>query len=145
MNVIRKGRLLATLTIMSTALLGCATTPPSASQLKPVPADQIRQHKPVSHPNPATVRVVRDVGFSGAVFKRKLLVNGVEVAKLNPGEFFEFKVDPGEYALATLPDEPFGAFLPSTLMVTWRAGALYVYRSATDGNSQDALLPVTTP
>lgn len=122
--------------LASVLLLGaCAAThPPSADELHPAPAQQVESMPVAKSATPATVRVARDVGYIGSAVFMHVSLDGKKIAALNPGEFIEFRVDPGEYLLSAIPTNIFNERHPTVIEVTWRAGTTYRYRVGMDAN-----------
>lgn len=115
-------------------LAGCATTPPPTDRLKPAPQAQITALPVVASATPASVRVVRDEGYIGSAVFIHVSLNGKKLASLNPGEYFDFTVDPGEYLFSVIPTDPFGGRHPTSVETVWRANEKYNYRVGADGN-----------
>lgn len=116
------------------ALAGCATTVPSLSEQRPV--DKTRAAVPTpTAVTPASVRVTRDVGYIGAAVNMHISLDGKRIASLEPGEFVEFKVDPGSYLLSAIPTDIFNGRHPTIVEASWKAGEAYRYRVGFDANA----------
>jgi hypothetical protein len=124
------------LTLLTAAILaGCAATQVApADQQRPVPAAQVTAMPVASSAQPATVRVTRDVGYIGSMVFMHIGLDGKRLGSLNPGEYVEFKVDPGEHTLSALPASTMNDRHPTIVEVNWRPGATYRYRVGMDGN-----------
>lgn len=127
---------------LAAALAGCAATqPPPPTQARPVPPERTAAAEPTASPTPALVRITRDVGYIGSAAAMHLWLDGRRVATLQPGEFIEFRADPGARRLSALPVSIFKDRHPTVLPVAWQPGRQYHYRLGMDGNYAVNLLP----
>lgn len=118
--------------ISAAALVGCASTPAPIERQKDAPAAQVFYLPSAKDANPAVIKVSRDESFVGAAVFMRVSLNGKELFVLNPAEYKEFKVDPGDYLFSAIMSDPLGIRHPATLDTTWRAGTKYSYRIGID-------------
>lgn len=84
-----------------TALSGCATTPVSNSNAKPVPVERIiSKSSQLKKTGDATVNVKRDAGFIGSGCNIVVYLDGKPIAELDTAEKVTFYAQPGEHILS---------------------------------------------
>lgn len=107
----KKSELVALLAVAQ-FICGCATTPVSTSEARPVATDRILSSAYSSQrPGSRLVIVKRDTGMMGLTCPSRVLIDGHPVADLATGEKVSFYVAPGDHVV--------GAKSPS-----WRCGGL---------------------
>jgi uncharacterized protein YceK len=79
-------------------LAGCSSTVIPPNQAKWAPAERIFKFQD-SAQNKSSLTVIRDSGFGGAGCYASVYIDGVNVAKLDPGEKAVFYVDSGDKAV----------------------------------------------
>ena len=85
-------------------LTGCATTPPSLANIKPVPKERLYDFQTKTDKTTATLTVTRDSGFLGGGCFYAFSINSKLAARLNPAESTRFYVEPGELLIRTSRD-----------------------------------------
>lgn len=83
------------------ALGGCATSPISVSEARPVPADKMYALKDQGTKDPGRLTVLRDDGFDGAGCDVVFYIDGQRAAKIGPGQKASFVLPAGEVNLGT--------------------------------------------
>lgn len=82
------------------ALTGCATKPPAAGAALPVPAARIAW---ANAADGYSIRVTRDIGYSGSACATRIYIDGRSAADIEPGETVVFVVTPGRHILGASP------------------------------------------
>ncbi|AZF05603.1 hypothetical protein [Pseudomonas sp. R5-89-07] len=82
-------------------LAGCATSPMSARDAKPVPSDELYAFQSKTQNATSRITVVRDGGFVGSGCDLVLYIEGRRAAKIGPGQRASFYVEPGPVNLGT--------------------------------------------
>lgn len=85
-------------------LAGCATTPPSLADIKPVPKERLFNFQEKTDKTTAILTVTRDTGFLGGGCFYAFSINNKLAARLNPSESTRFYVEPGELIMRTSRD-----------------------------------------
>ncbi|KJZ62826.1 hypothetical protein [Pseudomonas fluorescens] len=83
------------------ALGGCATSPMSVSEARPVPADKMYALKDQGTKDSGRLTVFRDDVFVGAGCDAVLYIDGQRAAKIGPGQKASFILPAGEVNLGT--------------------------------------------
>lgn len=127
--------------IVSLLLVGCATTPPPASEIKMAPANRLLAFQDKTKDVTATLVVTRDQGLIGGGCYKTLTIDSKLSARLDTSERANFYLQPGEHLLKVGVDEQgeglcaFTAFAPWTQRETiLRAGETKYFRITTDPN-----------
>lgn len=101
---------IATLTVASFVLAGCATTPVSETGARPtnLPSSSTA-YEAIRAPREGYGRVVviRDSGFKGGGAQHRLFVDGAFITELRPSEKLEFYLSPGTHLLGVQIVSPF--------------------------------------
>ncbi len=115
-------------------LAGCATqNVAGVSSYQLVSAERVTgaiAEPPLGEPA-GTVVIKRDPGMFGGALSSILLVNGVPVARLKPGEYLQFRATPGEHLFGVSWSDNLGAAATSStreLAVEILAGQTYYLR-----------------
>ena len=83
---------------------GCATSPVSPSQAKPVPRERLFAFQEKLPKSTATISVTRDSGLLGSGCFLAFSLDGVRAGRFDPSENARFYVEPGEHLLSVRPD-----------------------------------------
>ncbi|GHZ69273.1 putative phage protein [Vibrio cholerae] len=91
--------------LFSVALAGCASSPVSHNEAKLIDSDRIISNK-YSKPreNSSTVIVKRDKGFMGSACSSRVYINAVPLVDIDPGEYYEFYLNSGNYIISAAPN-----------------------------------------
>ena len=119
---------------LACALAGCATqNVAGTASYQLVPQDRVigTIAQPSENEPFGTVVVKRDPGLFGAALSSVLLLDGKPAARIKPGEFIEFRSQPGEHILGVSWSDNLGAAATSStreLAVEIRPGQTYYFR-----------------
>ena len=123
-------------------MAGCATTPPSMSEIKTAPQDRLLAYQNKTGSTTSKLVVTRDVGHLGSGCFYALSINNVLSARLDTAETASFYVEPGELLLRTGRD-PSGKGLCGIGKDDWtqretvlRAGETKMFRMTIDMNGK---------
>lgn len=78
---------------------GCATSVPTMSELRLVPAARTFAAAQSRSPGAATITVMRDKAFAGGAVDYQLLLDGELIARIGRGEYVVALAEPGERVL----------------------------------------------
>ena len=113
---------------------GCAASTqnsPGTSSHVAISPTQIIHPPLTSGPGQATIIVKRDPGFFGSGLDATLTVDGTDTARLKAGQYYQFRIAPGEHLFGVRPTEGLGKLLADVhreVAVTAVAGRTYVLR-----------------
>ncbi|MEC5397080.1 hypothetical protein [Uliginosibacterium sp. H1] len=130
--------------LLSAALCGCATTPPSPSEILPAPDAQIFFKGAVRSSTTARIIVIRDGGVFGSANYMHFYVNEQKAASLDPRQKIELDLQAGEYALGVKPTDPFGVHSLYSIDQMLQAGRTYHYRIIYDAQTGARIQRVST-
>lgn len=90
--------------IVALIVSGCATSPPSLSDVRQVPRDRLLAYQDKTEKTTASITVIRDSGFIGGGCFYALSIDGRLAARLDTAEMAKFYVEPGELLLKSSSD-----------------------------------------
>lgn len=123
-------------------LLGCATTPESTINTKPVPKERLLAYQTETEETTAKITITRDKGNMGSGCYYALAINGDLAARLDPSERAIFFLKPGE-TLLRVGRDPMGKGLCSIGKDDWtqretqlKPGDIKYFRISIDVNGK---------
>lgn len=130
------------LIIASVVLAGCATTPPSLSEIRPAPKERLLAFQNKTEATSSKLVVTRDTGLVGGMCFYTLSINNVLAARLDTSETASFYLEPGELLLRVGTDSE-GKGLCSFALDGWtqretilRAGETKTFRMTIDASGK---------
>lgn len=84
-----------------TVLAGCSTSPMSVRDADPVPGDELYAFQSKTVSTSSRITVVRDGGLVGSGCDLVFYIEGRRAAKIGPGQWASFYVEPGVVNLGT--------------------------------------------
>lgn len=119
------------LIIAAVAVVGCATTVPTMSELQPIPENRIFANQLRADGN-AELSIFRDKSFSGSAIDYRIFIDGELSAQLAWGEFVFLSLPAGEHVIEVRhPSTLIGAIGDSTTLRA-ESNAQYYYRVNSD-------------
>lgn len=107
------------------ALVGCATTPPPTSEVRPVPQERLLAYQNQLGSTSASLVVTRDAGLVGSGCYYALSINGSLAARFDVSERAVFFLEPGEVLLRVGRD-PLGKALCARGQDEWTQRETYL-------------------
>ena len=123
-------RIIIFLSVLSSLIIlsGCATSPTTSSNTRPIAPQRITRAPVALHTDTAAqVTIVRDSGGLGSAISAALRLNGAPVASFRTRESMTFTLDPGDYVFGLEPSPNLGAGLRE-YSFTAKTGEDYFYR-----------------
>ena len=124
----------ASAALLALVLVGCSTTPPTRSEVHPIPGDRVFL-KQTPAPDHAFATFTRDVGLFGSGTYFHLYIDGKKAASLDTGEQVRFALPPGEHVFGVIPTDPFGTLTIVSIDQDLKAGRHYYYRLLGEASS----------